>query len=158
MLPMNRSSPVNLPARLQGLDSPGQAHFESLTGQMNQLFESAFGQSGLATAGGWAPAVDVEETEDAYVVEAELPGVQRDDVQVEASSGVLTITGEFKERERTGILRRRTRRTGRFEFRTTLPTSVDSEAITASLHEGVLTVKVPKAEQAKPRRVEITAG
>jgi len=84
--------------------------------------------------------------------------VRRDDVQVEASSGVLTITGEFKERERTGILRRRTRRTGRFEFRTTLPTSVDSEAITASLHDGVLTVKVPKAEQAKPRRVEITAG
>jgi HSP20 family protein len=132
--------------------------FESLTGQMNQLFESAFGQSGMGAAGGWAPAVDVEETEDAYVVEAELPGVQREDVQVEASSGVLTITGEFKERERTGILRRRTRRTGRFEFRTTLPTSVDSEAITASLHEGVLTVKVPKAEQAKPRRVEITAG
>ena len=132
--------------------------FESLTGQMNQFLESAFGQSGLVAGGGWAPAVDVEETEDAYVVEAELPGVQRDDVQVEASSGVLTITGEFRERERTGILRRRTRRTGRFEFRTTLPTSVDSEAITASLHDGVLTVKVPKAEQAKPRRVEITAG
>src|SRR5215213_10653505 len=132
--------------------------FESLTGQMNQLFESAFGQSGLAAAGGWAPAVDVEETDDAYVVEAELPGVQRDDVQVEASSGVLTITGEFKDRERTGILRRRTRRTGRFEFRTTLPAAVDSEAITASLHEGVLTVKVPKAAEAKPRRVEITAG
>jgi len=117
--------------------------FESLTGQMNQLFESAFGQSGFATGGGWAPAVDVEET---------------DDVQVEASSGVLTITGEFKDRERTGILRRRTRRTGRFEFRTTLPAAVDSEAITASLHEGVLTVKVPKAAEAKPRRVEITAG
>ncbi len=132
--------------------------FENLTGQMNQFFESAFGQSGLTSGGGWAPAVDVEETDDAYAVEAELPGVRRDDVQVEASSGVLTITGEFKERERTGILRRRTRRTGRFEFRTTLPTSVDSEAITASLHDGVLTVKVPKAEQAKPRRVEITAG
>jgi hypothetical protein len=94
------------------------------------------------------------ETKDAYVVEAELPGVRRDDVQVEASDGVLSITGEFKERERTGILRRRTGRTGRFEFRTTLPTVVDSEGITASLHEGVLTVKVPKAEQAKPRRVE----
>ena len=61
--------------------------FESLTGQMNQLFESAFGQSGLAMSAGWAPAVDAEETDDAYVVEAELPGVKRDDVQVEASSG-----------------------------------------------------------------------
>jgi len=90
--------------------------FESLTGQMNQFLESAFGQSGLIPGGGWAPAVDVEETDDAYMVEAELPGVRRDDVQVEASSGVLTITGEFKERERIGILRRRTRRTGRFDF------------------------------------------
>jgi len=60
--------------------------FESLTGQINQLFESAVGQSGLATGGGWAPAVDVEETEDVYVVEAELPGVRRDDVQVERAA------------------------------------------------------------------------
>jgi len=132
--------------------------FESLTGQMNQLFESTFGQSALSSGGGWAPAVAVEETDDAYVVEAELPGVHRNDVQVEASSGVLTITGEFKDRERTGILRRRTRRTGRFEFRTTLPASVNTEAITASLHDGVLTVKVPKGDEAKPRRVEITGG
>ena len=132
--------------------------FESLTGQMNQLFESTFGQSALSSGGGWAPAVAVEETDDAYVVEAELPGVHRNDVQVEASSGVLTITGEFKDRERTGILRRRTRRTGRFEFRTTLPASVNTEAITASLHDGVLTVKVSKGDEAKPRRVEITGG
>ena len=132
--------------------------FENLTGQMNQLLESTFGPSGLAAAAGWAPAVDVEETEDAYRVEAELPGMHRDDVQVEVSGDVLTITGEFKERERTGILRRRTRRTGRFEFRTTLPSAVDSDQITASLQDGVLSVNVPKAAEAKPRRVEITAG
>ena len=152
---------MTLPVR-QESSSPARwdpwREFESLTGQMNQLLESAFGQSGLVTGGGWSPAVDVEETDDAYVVEAELPGVRREDVQVEASSGVLTITGEFKERERTGILRRRTRRIGRFEFRTTLPSSVDTEAVTASLHDGVLTVKVPKADEAKPRRVVITAG
>ena len=125
---------------------------------MSQLFESTFGPAGFAAAAGWAPAVDVEETEDAYRVEAELPGVDRDDVQVEVSGDVLTITGEFKERERTGILRRRTRRTGRFEFRTTLPNAVDSDKITASLQDGVLAVNVPKAAEAKPRRVEITAG
>jgi HSP20 family protein len=132
--------------------------FENLTSQMNQLLESTFGQSGLAAAAGWSPAVDVEETEDAYRVEAELPGVHRDDVQVEVGGGVLTITGEFKERERSGILRRRTRRTGRFEFRTTLPAAVDSDKISASLQDGVLSVTVPKAAEAKPRRVEITAG
>ncbi len=132
--------------------------FENLTGQMNQFLESTFGQSGLASVAGWAPAVDVEETEDSYRVEAELPGVHRDDVQVEVGGGVLTITGEFKERERTGILRRCTRRTGRFEFRTTLPTAADSDKISASLQDGVLTVTVPKAAEAKPRRVEITAG
>ena len=131
---------------------------ENLTGQMNQLLESSFGQSGLASVAGWAPAVDVEETEDAYRVEAELPGVHRDDVQVEVGGGVLTITGDFKEKERTGILRRRTRRTGRFEFRTTLPMAVDSDKISASLQDGVLTVTVPKTAEAKPRRVEITSG
>ena len=144
------------PSNLTRLDP--WRELENLTGQMNQLFESAFGQSGLASVAGWAPAVDVEETEDAYRVEAELPGVHRDDVQVEVGGGVLTITGEFKERERTGILRRRTRRTGRFEFRTTLPMAVEGDNISASLHEGVLTVNVPKAAEAKPRRVEITAG
>jgi HSP20 family protein len=70
----------------------------------------------------------------------------------------LVVSGEFKERERTGVLRRSTRRTGRFEYRAVLPGEINAEAVEATLSEGVLSVKVPKAEAAKPRRIEITAG
>jgi HSP20 family protein len=70
----------------------------------------------------------------------------------------LVISGEFKERERTGILRRGTRRTGRFEYRAVLPSEINAEGVEATLSEGVLSIKAPKAEAAKPRHVEITAG
>ena len=65
------------------------------------------------------------------------------------------ITGEINERERKGALRRRTRRTGRLEYRVTLPGDVDAGNIDASLSDGVLTVRIPKPERAKPRQVEI---
>ncbi len=65
------------------------------------------------------------------------------------------ITGDIKERERKGILRRRTRRTGRFEFRVTTPDDVDPDAVDASLDGGVLSVRIPKPEPARPHRVAI---
>jgi HSP20 family protein len=68
----------------------------------------------------------------------------------------LLITGEFKKRERVGLLRRRTRRIGEFEFRVTLPSDVNADKIDAKLAEGVLTVRVPKSERTKPRRIEIS--
>jgi HSP20 family protein len=105
----------------------------------------------------WVPAVDLEETDDAWIVEAEVPGVRRDDVDVEVGDSELVISGEIKERERTGILRRRTRRTGRFEYRVTLPRDADAEAVDAGLGDGVLTVRIPKPEQARARRVEVQA-
>ncbi len=99
-----------------------------------------------------------DENDDAFVVEAEMPGVKRDDVIVDLQDNELRIHGEIKERERTGILRRQTRRTGQFDYRVTLPHEVDADNVEANLHEGVLRVQVPKAEQTKPRRIEITAG
>ncbi|WP_420856295.1 Hsp20/alpha crystallin family protein [Streptomyces malaysiense] len=68
----------------------------------------------------------------------------------------LRTTGEYKEREREGVLRRSTRRTGRFEYRALLPADVKAEEITATLADGVLTVTVPKAQAAKPHHIEIT--
>jgi HSP20 family protein len=67
------------------------------------------------------PLADIEETDDAGIIEAEAPGADRDDINVEFHASELVITGEIKEKERKGILRRRTRRTGRFEYRVTLP-------------------------------------
>jgi HSP20 family protein len=103
----------------------------------------------------WVPPVDVEEEDGAYVVEAEVPGVKRDHVNIELVGNELTISGEIKERERKGVLRRQTRRVGRFDYRVMLPHQVDGDKIAANLKDGVLTVRVPKAEQAQRRRVEI---
>ena len=76
-------------------------------------------------------------------------------VNVELRDSELVITGEIKERERNGILRRRTRRTGHFEYRVVLPGQATDEGIEANLHDGVLTVRVPKPEQSRPRRIEV---
>lgn len=135
---------------------------EQVTERMRRILDETFG--GWATAGAWpslagealwSPAVDIEETDDAYVLEADLPGVKRDDIDIELVGNELAITGELKERERTGVLRRRTRRTGRFEYRVTLPDQVDADRIEAKLSEGILTVRVPKSERAQRKKIEV---
>jgi hypothetical protein len=83
---------------------------------MAQLMESVVSGGGIGDPIR-SPAIDIEETEDAWVVEAELPGVKCDDVNVEMRDSELIITGEIKERERCGVLRCRTRRVGRFDYR-----------------------------------------
>ena len=129
--------------------------FDDMQQRVSKLLESGVGH-GLVTS--WVPAVDIEETDEAFLVEADLPGVKRDDVTVELQDNELRIHGEVKERERTGILRRRTRRTGQVDYRVVLPGEVDADNVEANLQEGVLRVVVRKTEHAKPRRIEITTG
>jgi HSP20 family protein len=105
----------------------------------------------------WAPLADVTETDSAYVLELDVPGVQREDVTVDLTGTSLSITGELKERETEGVSHRRARRTGKFAYRVTLPRNLDGDNVEAKLVDGVLTVSVPKSEAAKPRRIEITA-
>ena len=136
-------------------------------GELNRLFDEVdailnrslrpFGRSGL-WSDAFTPLADIEETDDAWIVEAEVPGAKRDDIDIELREGELVITGEIKERERKGIIRRQTRRVGRFEYRVRLPGQTDAEKVDASLNDGVLRVSVPKAEQAKARRIEISDG
>ena len=129
--------------------------FERLRRMLDQTFGS-FGLPALATESvGWAPPVDIEEQDDAYVIEAEVPGVKKDDVNIELVSNELMVTGEIKEREREGILRKRTRRIGRFEYRIRLPEQVDPDNVEAKLKDGVLSVRVPKHEQAERRRIQV---
>jgi HSP20 family protein len=151
---MNMVLPVRRNAELQTWDPFRE--LDDLHQRMSRLLESSVGD--LRGVAGWVPAVDVEENDDAFVVEAELPGVKLDDVSVDLQDNELRIHGEIKERERTGILRRQTRRTGQFDYRVALPQKVDADHVEAMLHEGVLRVQVRKAEQTKPRRIEITAG
>jgi HSP20 family protein len=128
---------------------------ERLRRMLDQTFGS-FGLSSLVTESvGWSPPVDIEEQDNAYVIEAELPGVKKDDVNIELVSNELMITGEIKEREREGILRKRTRRIGRFEYRVRLPEQVDADNVQASLKDGVLSVRVPKREQAERRTIQV---
>ena len=128
---------------------------ERLRRMLDQTFGS-FGLPGLMTeAVGWSPPVDIEEQDDAYVIEAELPGVQKDDVNIELQSNELMVTGEIKEREREGILRKRTRRIGRFEYRVRLPEQVDSDNVEAKLNDGVLTVHVPKVQRTDRRQIKV---
>jgi HSP20 family protein len=128
-----------------------------LNERMRRMLEQTFGGM-LDEPAGWVPAVDIEELEDAYVVEAEVPGVKREDVNIEVTGNELTISGEIKVREREGIIRRRTRRVGEFEFRVVLPNEVNPEGVDAKLNDGVLTVRIPKAKRAQRRRIEVKSA
>jgi HSP20 family protein len=148
-----------LPERSRaGSEGPGPlSELGQLNERMRRMLEQTFGGM-LDEPAGWVPAVDIEELEDAYVVEAEAPGVKREDVNIEVSGNELTISGEIKVRDREGIIRRRTRRVGEFEFRVVLPNEVNAEGIDAKLNEGVLTVRIPKAERAQRRRIEVKSA
>ncbi len=145
---------MTLPVRSRSRAVAGWDPFrelDELAERVNSLWEAGL-TGGLQ---GWAPLADVEETEDAYSVEIELPGVKREDIDIQLGDRVLTVSGEVKEKERTGVLRRRTRRVGHFQYSVTLPADVDPDDVSARLDDGVLTVRVPKSAQAKPRRIEI---
>jgi HSP20 family protein len=117
-----------------------------------QLLGRMWAGVGTADAAVWSPLVDIEESEDAGIVETELPGVGPKDVSVELSESELAI----KEREREAILRRRERPTSRFDYRVTLPGATDPDGVEARLADGVLTVRVPA--QARPQRIEVKNG
>ena len=126
---------------------------------MNRLFNNLFDTPTGATSSNrrWVPAMDLAETKDAYVLRADLPGLSPEDVKIELENRVLTISGERKAEQRTedsGWVRVE-RSFGSFRRSLTVPAGVDPESITAAFDNGVLTVTVPKPEQAKPHRVEI---
>ena len=134
----------------------------SLQTEMNRLFNAAFEGpgNGAAAARRWTPAMDLLETEDQFVLRADLPGMGEEDVNIELEDNVLTVSGERKaehEDKREGFYRME-RSYGSFSRSLTLPKGVDPEAVTAAFDRGVLEVRVPKPEQRKPRRISINAG
>jgi HSP20 family protein len=132
----------------------------SLQTEMNRLFNAAFEGPGNSGSRRWTPAMDLLETEDQFVLRADLPGMGEDDVNIELEDNVLTVSGERKaehEEKREGFYRME-RAHGTFSRSLTLPKGIDPEAVTAAFDRGVLEVRVPKPEQRKPRRISIGAG
>ena len=106
----------------------------------------------------WAPSVDISETDDAFEVRAELPGVAKDDVHVSVKDNLLTLSGEKRQEkaEDTQNYRRVERRYGSFQRRFTLPPEVATDDIKAEFNDGVLTLSIPKPETVKPTEIPIT--
>jgi HSP20 family protein len=133
--------------------------------EMNQLFGRAVGQGGQRGQGQvtertWAPALDISERKDAYVVTVEVPGVKAEDLDITLEDGLLTIRGERRFTQETSDQQyhRVERRYGSFRRSITLPSQVQADQIEASFEDGVLEVVVPKAEEAKPRKISVRAG
>jgi HSP20 family protein len=129
---------------------------------MNRLFNTFFDSpsNGGPALRRWIPAMDVTETDEQYVLRADLPGLSEDDVNVELDDNVLTISGERKSEheQRSQGFYRVERASGSFSRSLTLPEGVDADSIEATFENGVLEVRVPKPEQPKPRKVQISVG
>ena len=132
----------------------------SVQQEMNQLFDRIFGRTEPAArpAGqAWAPPLDIAEHEDAYVVTVELPGVKPEELDVSLENGMLTIQGERRfEGESSGRTWHRVeRRYGAFRRSVSLPAQVQADKIEAAFDSGLLRITVPKAEEARPRKIQV---
>jgi HSP20 family protein len=131
----------------------------TLRDEMNRLFSRTIGE-GAAAGSAWTPAVDIFDASDAIVLKAELPGLSADDIDIEVDDNVLTLKGErrFEETVEEGRYYRLERAYGQFQRSVTLPQGVKPDEITASFDQGVLTVRVPKADEVKPRKIAVEAN
>jgi HSP20 family protein len=132
---------------------------QPFTRDVDRLFDAFFGAD-RDQSRRWVPPVDLVEAEDHFVLKADLPGLSEQDVSIEVQDGTLTISGERKDeheaRERGWY--RIERSFGSFSRSLTLPDGVNADAITARFENGVLEVSIPKPEERKPRRVEISTN
>jgi HSP20 family protein len=131
--------------------------------QLDRLFAHALGlhtQQASGRSSAWAPALDIAERTDAYLVAVELPGVKLDDLQITMEDGLLTIQGERQVTSESSKeqYHRVERSSGAFRRSITLPAHVMADAVEASMEDGVLRILVPKADEAKPTRIQVTPG
>jgi HSP20 family protein len=149
----NLGQRVITPARLDPY-----REMEDINTRFGQLIQSFFQDSpGMASAGAWStlPAVDIEETDDAYIVDVDMPNVGPEDITLEMRGEELLISGKTHQRDRTGVMRRQNRPTGAFEWVVDLPRDVDPGRVEATYDHGVLTITVGKMRGTERRRIEI---
>ena len=133
----------------------------SLREAMNQLVEESFVRPNVGQGGqNFVPALDLSETAEGYLVEAALPGVKPEDVEITVENNVLTIKGETRQEtdSKQRNFHRIERRFGSFQRTIGLPTTVKADAIKADLTNGVLLLEIPKAEEVKPRKISVNVG
>jgi HSP20 family protein len=130
---------------------------EEMNRLFNQFFREGDGEEASWPTGGWMPPVDIHETNDALVLKAELPGFSKDDVHVELLNNRLTLRGERKHEAevKEEQYHRRERAYGSFQRSFQLPATIDQDKVTASFKDGILELRFPKSEKAKPKNIAI---
>jgi HSP20 family protein len=134
---------------------------DTLQNEVNRVFDAFFGGPASASrARRWVPAMDLAETDDHLVLRADLPGMTKDDVNIEVKDGVLTVSGERRaeQEESAEGFYRVERAFGGFSRSLSLPDGIEVGAIDADFTNGVLEVRIPKPAERKPQRIEIGAG
>ncbi len=126
--------------------------FDRLLSDTFRMFDDGYGERV-----GWKPAVDMEENQEEYIIKAEIPGIKKEDIKISMADNKVMIGGEITEekdiQEKNYYLRERAR--GKFSRGFTLPTPIDSNKSEAVYKDGVLTLRLPKAEEAKPKQITI---
>jgi HSP20 family protein len=134
----------------------------NLRDEIDNIFDRTFGhllqqEQGTQLLGGWVPAIDLFEDKDTLTVKCEVPGMKKEEIDISLHEGFLTISGERKreEQKKEGELYRTERYEGRFSRSIALPSKVNADKINATYKDGVLTVVLPKAEEAKPKQIQV---
>jgi HSP20 family protein len=126
---------------------------------LNEVFNRGANDESAWFSGAWSPPVDIYETDEALVMKAELPGFSKDDISIELKENTLVIKGERKHEDevKEGNYHRKERMYGAFQRSFMLPATVDREKVNASYKDGILELRLPKAVEAQPKRIAVTA-
>jgi HSP20 family protein len=144
-----------------GLEWPSLGQLSELHDEFERLFDLPLLTSGTRSSAwisGWTPVLDVYEDKDQFVVKAELPGMKQEDIEVSLHNATLTVSGERKSEQKNkdaGVYRSE-RYFGRFQRSVDLPNTVDQARVKADYKDGILTIALPKTEEAKPKRISVS--
>ncbi len=141
---------------------PGFGRLSDLRDEIDRLFESPLTDWAQTSQllSGWTPALDVYEDKDNFIVKAELPGIKKEEIEVSLHDGTLSLSGERKSESKheNGEVYRAERFFGRFQRTVALPATVAADQVKAAYKDGVLTITLPKTEEAKPKQIDISVN
>jgi len=131
-----------------------------LQDEVNRMLDFSFPSRDTGLFSGWSPALDLYDDKDDFVAKVELPGMKKEDIQISLHEGVLTVSGERKHEfeGKEGETFRSERYFGKFQRSVSLPAMVDGSKVSATYKDGILTITLPKAEEAKPRHIEVSVS